>query len=110
MEEKIIINVNDFANRDELERYVILNYGKTPDKKQNVTISGTRADLIKKFLTDGQSIWGVVVECTDPVVLEKSTVVKRPDRGKIFDSKINGVITRKNAKTNKSSDGGKSKS
>lgn len=91
------MEIKDFKNRKHLEEVVVDLYGKTTEVKQD-TITGTEKELLAFNLKNGQSIWGVMAVATD----YKPENIKKPNRGKIYKTKINGK-TIKNAKGNKSS-------
>lgn len=92
-----MIKAADFNLRADLEVFVVGKYGRTTNTKDDV-ITGTEIDLKKLQLSHGQSVWGVPAEAIDFKPEKKFT---RPNRGKLFDSKLNGKTVIKNAKTNK---------
>lgn len=93
-----MFEATNFNTREALENAIIEQHGKTTNPKED-TISGTLDELKKLNLSHGTSIWGVRAVATD---YTEPVTTKRPNRGKIFDSKLNGKTTIKNAKRNKS--------
>jgi len=79
-----IFKAKDFNNREALETSVISDLGKTTEKKDAI-ISGTVAELAKLQLSQGQSVWGVVVEADDFI---PEPVVEKPQRGPVFKSSL----------------------
>lgn len=81
----ITYQAKDFNNRENLEKIIITNLGKTTEKK-DATITGTTNELLQLQLSHGQVVWGVAVKATDFV---SSPVVDIPFRGKKFKSSLN---------------------
>jgi len=75
----------DFANRDELEKQIALDLGKTTNKKDAIIV-GTTEELKAVNLGHGQSVWGINTEASD---FKKVVKVKKPERGPRYESAVN---------------------
>lgn len=83
--EIIIFKASDFNSREALENGVITKLGKTAEKK-DAKITGTVSELLQLQLSQGQSVWGVVVEAEDFI---PEPAVEKPQRGPVFKSSLN---------------------
>ena len=81
----MIIKANKFSRRSDLEREVNRLVGKTVDPKPDYEITGTVKDLKKLRLSERNTVWGVKCIATDAPPVKK---VKRPQRGKRYESKL----------------------
>lgn len=78
-------NVTEYPSREDLERQVETDLGKTPDKKDG-RIVGTSLELSRLQLSHGQSVWGVEVVADDFIQKEKQP---KPSRGILHKSSLN---------------------
>lgn len=84
--ETVVLYAKDFHSRDALEKEVGTTHGETPDEK-NVTIEGTKEELLALKLSHGDRVWGVVAIESD----YQEVIVPTVERGELFPSKLNGI-------------------
>lgn len=83
----VTLLAKDFASRDDIEKHIELNFGKTSEPK-DVTIDGTDGELLTLNLSHGDTIWGVKATSKD----YKPTVnLPKVERGERYPSKLNGI-------------------
>ena len=80
----------DFNDRQELETKVSSVFGLTADSKPDHVIKGTKDELRKLHLGQGNIFWGIPVAETDYEEPAKRVDV-RVDRGEIHKSEVENV-------------------
>ncbi len=74
-----IIQAADFESRVALENHVRNAVGLTSEKKENVVIQGTKAELAKLHLSEKTTFWGI--SCKVPAEEKPEAPAEVPDRG-----------------------------
>lgn len=82
-----VLKASDYPSRDSLEKYIESVFGATPEPKDAI-IEGTDAELLKHYLSHGDTVWGVLVSSKD---YKPKVNVPRVERGEIFKTKLNGL-------------------
>lgn len=89
-----MIDIKNFATRADLEKEILVLFGndliKNKDLKESIV--GTTEELARFSLSDQTTVYGIKCEPSDAKDQPaKATLTKKPNRGELFDSKINGI-------------------
>lgn len=76
----IDILAKNYLNREDLDRFILAEYGSDPNlNKDTIQIKGTAEELKKLFLSDSARVFGSKVICTD---FPTKTILENKKNGK----------------------------
>ena len=84
---KTIFSAKNYNSREDLMKEIKSLYGDAPEKKDELSIKGTRLELKRLQLSEGKHIFGVFTICTNCPPKEKGQK-KTIQRGKIHKSRL----------------------